>query len=122
MSLKRQRLGKEGENRCVQFLSQEGYRILERNWRCRFGEIDFVARQGQTLAFIEVKTRENLTYGEPQESVNWRKQRKIIAVALCYLRFQKTENQPIRFDVIAVTPEKIEIFPNAFQPESRYSI
>ena len=71
-------VGKAGEEAAVQFLRQHGYRILERNYRCRFGEIDLIARDGPMLAFVEVKTRRSQKYGPPAAAVTFQKQRHLI--------------------------------------------
>ena len=68
-------LGKEGETRAVEFLWKKGYRILERNFRTKRGEIDIIARNRKEIIFVEVKTRKNLDYGFPSESVNDNKQK-----------------------------------------------
>ncbi|BFT73091.1 YraN family protein [Paenibacillus sp. P36] len=99
----RKQLGKLGEDAAEALLISKDYRILERNWRCRTGELDIVAEQAGTLVFIEVRTRRSTgRFGTAKESVDVRKQMKVKETAQFYLhRFQKYENS-IRFDVIAV--------------------
>jgi putative endonuclease len=99
----RKLLGKLGEDAAEAFLSNRDYRILERNWRCRTGELDIIAEQAGTLIFIEVRTRRTTSrFGLAKESVDIRKQLKVKETAQFYLhRFQKYENS-VRFDVIAV--------------------
>lgn len=99
----RKELGKLGEEAAEAYLSNMAYRILERNWRCRTGELDIIAEQAGTLVFIEVRTRRTTgRFGLAKESVDIRKQLKVKETAQFYLhRFQKYEYS-IRFDVIAV--------------------
>lgn len=93
-------LGERGENVAAKFLRNQGYKILERNYRTNIGEIDIIARDGRTLVFVEVKTR---LYDDPtpEEQVNAAKQHQNTKAAKLYLgRFGV--NQPARFDVVAV--------------------
>src|SRR5690606_40402414 len=103
------------------YLQTEGYRILERNYRCRFGEIDLIARDGSVLAFIEVKTRRSRVFGAPALAVTPRKQRHIIKVAQLYLAQKGSEQAVCRFDVVTIELDRdrprIEIIKNAFQPD-----
>ncbi len=96
-------LGKIGERHAVRFLSKAGFAILARNYRTPLGEIDIVAQDGETVAFIEVKTRATRTYGLPQEAVGPRKQRQLIRVAKLFLKAHGEPDVPCRFDVVAVT-------------------
>ncbi|MCX5901577.1 MAG: YraN family protein [Proteobacteria bacterium] len=98
----RKSLGVRGEDMAVDFLEKKGYTILCRNYRCRSGEIDIVARKKKILCFIEVKTRSTRAFGPPQEAVTPRKQYKISRVALDFLQRHRLENWPARFDVVAV--------------------
>jgi putative endonuclease len=96
-------LGKWGEDLAVQHLEAAGYEVLSRNWRCREGEIDVVARAGSVLCFVEVKTRSGLAFGEPAEAVSWQKANRIRKLAGRWL----AEHRPpgwsdLRFDVVAV--------------------
>jgi len=79
--MKNQILGSQGEQAAADFLQQQGYRICARNFRVPVGEIDIIARQGEVLAFVEVKTRHSNRYGTPAQAVNFRKQKKIIQTA-----------------------------------------
>ncbi|NOV03186.1 YraN family protein [Paenibacillus planticolens] len=99
----KKQLGKLGEEAAEAFLSKQGYRIVERNWRCRTGELDIIAEQAGTLVFVEVRSRRSSgRFGLAKESVDLRKQMKVKETAQYYLhRFQKYE-LPVRFDVIAV--------------------
>lgn len=99
----RKQLGKLGEELAEAFLSERAYRIVERNWRCRTGELDIIAEKADKLIFIEVRTRRpSGRFGSAKESVDYRKQLKVKETAQFYLhRFQKYE-QSIQFDVITV--------------------
>jgi putative endonuclease len=112
------KLGERGEKIAVDFLQKQGYRIIKKNYRTRLGEIDLIARDGDTLVFIEVKTRESLEYGNPYESVNNLKKRKIGNVALLYLKGLK-KIPPCRFDVVSISYEdgkpELNLIKDAFE-------
>lgn len=110
----RHRKGVQGEARAELFLREKGYLILERNFRCRFGEIDLIAEDRETLVFIEVKYRRNGMMGLPEEAVTLHKQQKICQCALFYLASHPSSGRSIRFDVIAILGEKITHFEHAF--------
>jgi putative endonuclease len=100
-------IGKWGERRAVKYLEANGFTVLESNFRCRLGEIDIVAREGDALVFTEVKTRADLLFGLPCEAVNERKRKQITRVAEVYLslhpRFARgAETASMRFDVIEI--------------------
>jgi putative endonuclease len=99
----RQRVGRGGEEEAARFLTQKGYRILERNFRAERGEIDLVAIDGNSLVFIEVKTKAKDGFGEPEDWVSPKKQRQIGKVAMAYLQKHGLEDADCRFDVIAIT-------------------
>lgn len=94
-------LGAWGEERAARYLRLHGYRILERNFRCRQGEIDVIARKGSFIVFVEVKLRKNADHGEAREFVTWSKQRRVICAAELWLVKNSCELQP-RFDVIEI--------------------
>jgi putative endonuclease len=98
-------LGSEGEFLAEQFLRKKGYSIVAHNYKTRIGEIDIIARDGETIVFVEVKTRSDDTFCEPYESVNMAKRAKMKKVASLYLQKQKKEF-PARFDVISITCQK----------------
>jgi putative endonuclease len=114
----KQSLGRKGEDTAAKWLENNGYTILIRNYRCKVGEIDIIAKKGNTLVFVEVKTRSSTKYGLPQESVSWRKQNKIRQVALYYLKEYRPREMQYRFDVIAILElggkQRIKIIENAF--------
>ena len=111
-------LGKKGEEIAIHFLKKKGYRILERNYVCKMGEMDIIAREKDTLAFIEVKTRTSTIFGPPQLAVNLTKQMQLSKVALYFLKEKKLEDVKARFDVIAILLrpkwEEIELIKDAF--------
>src|SRR5947207_11700930 len=115
----KQGLGRAGERLAAERLVACGYSILERNFRCRYGEIDIVAEEGQELVFIEVKTRRGARYGLPEEAVTTRKQRTIIQVASYYLDLHESGHRLWRIDVVAVQLsisgrlEEIRVYPHA---------
>ena len=119
MTLERQQLGIVGEELAARELASRGYAILERRYRTRFGEIDIVAEDGETLVFVEVRARATEEFGRAADSVDDRKKRKVTAMAVEYLARHHVTNRPCRFDVVAVddalspSPE-ITVFPNAF--------
>lgn len=96
-------LGTEGENRAIEFLSNNNYKIIEANYRVgKIGEVDIIAKEAEYICFIEVKTRRTSSFGIPSEAVNYRKQQKIRCVAQLYLSKTGNMNKCIRFDVVEV--------------------
>ena len=93
-------LGSEGEARAARHLEADGYAILTRNTRVDRVEIDLVARRGDTLAFVEVKTRRSGAHGAPEEAVDWRKRRRLVRGAAAWLRANGGTARRVRFDVI----------------------
>jgi putative endonuclease len=114
----RQRLGDAGEAAAAQLLTGSGYRIVARNHRCRLGEVDLIAEQGELLVFVEVRTRATAAFGGPEETVNLRKRRRIIAAARDYLARRRGPERGSRFDVVAVVDgpggPRLTHFENAF--------
>lgn len=98
----RKKLGDEGEEKAVQFLREQGYTILERNYRFQYGEIDIVAQEGEELVFVEVKTRESSEYGSPEDALTEIKEERIRTAAEGYYFEHQLENQPCRIDFIGV--------------------
>lgn len=99
----------------MEFLKNQGYEILDRNFRCKFGEIDIVAKEQEYLVFVEVKHRKNYRFGYPQEAVDRRKQHKIRKTS-DYYRMQNRvgDRVPVRYDVIWDMDGTMEIIRNAF--------
>jgi len=117
-------LGPAGEKAAARFLRKAGYRILARNWSCPAGEIDLIARDGDTLVFVEVKTRRSNDAADPEINVTSIKRRQLARAARSYLSMQRVPDPPSRFDVVAVVlPESgramIEHFVDAFRAEGR---
>jgi putative endonuclease len=114
----RQTLGKLGEDLACQELERRGYAILTRRYRRRGGELDIVARDGQTIVFVEVKTREGCEFGAGAESITLFKRRRMTTVALDYLARYKLVERPCRFDVVSIDMDgqqpRIELYQNAF--------
>ena len=116
----RKALGSRGEDLAVKYLKKKGYKVIERNYRCQWGEIDLVARQGDTVIFVEIKARTSSDFGLPQDAVGRFKQEKLIQAARAYMaEHHLQETIPARFDVVAVqlTPSgpDIELIQDAFQ-------
>jgi putative endonuclease len=111
-------LGADGERRAVRFLKKLGYQIVKRNYKCPPGEVDIIARDGETLVFVEVKARSGTGFGLPQEAVDRRKQRRLVNVAFHYIG-RLSEQPPVRFDIVTVMQGRdgsfrVEHFPDAF--------
>jgi putative endonuclease len=94
--------GRHGENIAVQALCAHGYEIVERNWRCKAGEVDIVARHDDEWAFVEVKLRQGNGYGTPEESVTDTKQSRLLRVGAAYLAAHDVEDAAWRIDVVAI--------------------
>lgn len=96
--------GQLGEQAAASYLERQGFRILERNWRCRSGEIDLIAFDDETLVFVEVRSRTNPTrFGTAVEAVDYRKIKQVRDVAAVYLKLNAAYGRQMRFDVVAVT-------------------
>lgn len=112
------RTGKKGEDIAVAYLKKEGYEVLERNYRCLFGEVDIIAKDGDTIVFVEVKSRRSERFGAPQMAVGTEKQKKLSRISLKYLEERRLYPCNARFDVVAVKifPEGggVELIQNAF--------
>jgi len=122
MTNERRKTGNEGEQLALAYLKNNGYKIIEQNYRTRFGEIDIVALDGEIVCFIEVKTRSSVNFGMPVESITNLKKKKMIRTAFSYLRFKKWEEREARFDVVSILLKsgqktEIEIIKNAFEIE-----
>jgi putative endonuclease len=96
-------LGERGEMVAWAYLVNEGYRLLEKNYRCPLGEIDVVAARGGRLAFVEIKTRRHHGLGLPEEAVDAAKQKKLVRLAQYYLKEKNREDARVSFDVLSVT-------------------
>jgi putative endonuclease len=112
-------IGRQGEEIAFSYLQNRKYAVVERNFRCKCGEVDIIARDGKTIVFVEVKTRRATSFGPPQLSVTEFKQRQISKSALTYLALKGLSQANARFDVIAIflqekNPPLIEHIQNAF--------
>jgi len=112
------RVGRAGEASAERFLRKRGYKIVEKNFRTRFGELDIIARDGATLVFVEVKARRGSGFGAPIEAVGYRKQSNLTMAAGLYMEERRLHDMPVRFDVVGILGEgpgaKIELVQNAF--------
>jgi len=111
-------LGRRGEELALRFLNKSGYKIIERNYVCKMGEMDIIAQEKDTLVFVEVKTRTSMDFGPPQLAVNPTKQMQLSKVALNFLKEKRLEDVKARFDVVAIvlkpTGEEVELIKDAF--------
>jgi len=97
--------GQQAEQAAADYLTKSGLQLIERNYRCRSGEIDLILSSGTYLVFVEVRYRKRMDYGGAAASVDRRKQRKLLNTAQHYLQQRQCTNRPCRFDVVAVTPD-----------------
>jgi putative endonuclease len=118
MTMQRQELGKSGENLAVEELERRGYAILDRRYRTRHGEIDIVAKDGETIVFVEVKVRITAERGTAAEAVTSAKQRRLVWMATDYLARKRLTDRPCRFDVVAIDGSgdlrQLTLYPHAF--------
>ena len=97
--------GSEGEEIAVRFLKANGYRILDRNYRTKYGEIDIVAQKKKCIVFVEVKTRLSNEFGSPAEAVDERKLFRIASVANQYIQKERLDDFSFRFEIVSVTKQ-----------------
>jgi putative endonuclease len=115
VEINKRELGAQYEDKAARYLENKGIRILERNFRNRFGEIDIIGFDRNTYLFVEVKYRKDNRFGEPACAVNLKKQRTICKIADYYrVCHHIGDNRACRFDVIAICGEEIEWYENAF--------
>lgn len=107
-------MGGVGEKKAAKHLKKNGYKILEKNYRARFGEIDLIAENKGEIVFIEVKTRSDEEYGFASEAVNAKKQEKYRLAATEYLMRKEKTDSPCRFDVIEIIDGEINHIKDAF--------
>jgi len=119
-------LGKSGEELAVSLLKENGYKIIERNFRTKIGEIDIVAWDKDTISFVEVKLRNSDRFGLPQEAITAFKRRQISKAALIYLKQKNLLDKKARFDVVSIIlskeGSKTDLIKNAFELEAGYVI
>lgn len=112
--------GRHGEELAVDYLKQQGYKILQRNFRTNLGEMDIIAEDKDTICFVEVKARHSPSHGLPFESIPFWKRNRLSRIALMYLKNKGLLNRRARFDVVSVLggpqePPKVELLKNAFE-------
>lgn len=100
-------VGATSEDRAVDHLVRQGLAIVERNYRCKVGELDIVARDRGVLVFVEVRSRRSGEYGSALEAVTWRKRQKVSRVAMHYLAWRRPCFESARFDVVAITGDEL---------------
>lgn len=113
-------LGQIGEDIACKALKKDRYKILEKNYRCRQGEIDLIAEdRGKVLCFVEVKAKSSFDFGLPEEAVTHRKQKKLQAAAFSYIESKGLKSRPMRFDVVSVdlVSNESRIIKNAFEAD-----
>ncbi len=115
MAYNKRQVGTEKEKLAGAYLEKNGYEIIEYNFRCRQGEIDIIAKEGEYLVFCEVKYRSSIKNGTPFEAVDYKKQRVISRCALFYIAKHRINDVPCRFDVVSVTDKEIQVLKNAFE-------
>ncbi|MEE1078671.1 MAG: YraN family protein [Agathobacter sp.] len=114
--MNKREVGSKYENIAVSYLQEQGYTILEQNYRNRIGEIDIIAKDKEYLCFIEVKYRKDNGCGTPMAAVNYPKQKNISKVSMYYMmKNGLSEWTPCRYDVVAIEGEKIALYKNAFE-------
>lgn len=118
MTKERLKLGQLGEQLALKTLKRLGYKDIVRNYRCRLGEVDLVAKDGDTLVFVEIKTRRGRSVGIAKEAVDSRKQRQLSRVALSFMKAHDCADAKARFDVVAINLDgerpQVEVIRNAF--------
>ncbi len=118
----RKKLGDRGEKIAAKFLRKQGYRIIEKNYHSRLGEIDIVAKENESIVFVEVKTRCSTDFGLPEEALSYDKRRRLSKLALGYLAHRRIKDTNCRFDVVSILMDTnkvrkvkhIELIKNAF--------
>jgi putative endonuclease len=113
--------GQQAEDLACRYLRERGYQIVDRNWRSAFGELDIVARDGGTLAIVEVKARSGSTFGGAEAALAPYKRERIVTASRAYLARCEAD-LPVRFDVVAVYGDQIVLYQDAFRPEGECSL
>ncbi len=125
MTFTRINSGKKGEGLAVSYLKKQDYKIIEKNYKTKSGEIDIIANYKGCICFIEVRARNNQAFGLPEETILKKKQLAISKAALAYIKRYKLEDESCRFDVVSIkgvdSPEpEIKLIKNAFDLDSRW--
>jgi putative endonuclease len=113
-------IGASGEDRAADALYRRGYRIVERNYRCKVGELDIIARDGPALVFVEVRSRRTGEHGSALDAVGWRKQHKVSRTAAFYIAARRPRFETARFDVVAITGDDIVVVQDAWRLGDRF--
>ncbi len=116
---KRKKLGNRGEKIAAKFLRKQSYQIIEKNYHSRLGEIDIVAKEDESIVFVEVKTRCSTYFGLPEEALSYDKRRRLSKLALGYLAHRRIKDTNCRFDVVSILMDNnrvnhIKLIKNAF--------
>lgn len=118
-------IGKSGEEAAVNFLKEQGYKILMRNYKTKLGEIDVIGRDRGTICFIEVKTRSSDAFGTGLDAVSKLKQRQLSKAALSFLKYHSLLNKKARFDVVSLlfsgSAPKLNLIKNAFELDNSFT-
>ena len=109
-------VGRWGEDVAAKYLSNHKYKIVDRNFTCHYGEIDLIVWDGESVIFVEVKSRKDDGFGLPREAVNWHKQQKIVKCANYWLYKNRQTGVPVRFDVVEILGDKVTHIIDAFRP------
>lgn len=102
----RKTLGRRGEELAALFLMHRGFRLVQKNWRCRSGEIDLIMERDGVIHFVEVKTRAGTQFGYPEEAITWAKQRHLARSVETWLRARGSEDQPYQVDALLILFER----------------
>ena len=126
MSREKLEFAKDAEERAARFLESKGYKILKRNYKTKFSEIDIIAEDEGVICFVEVKARHSNLFGEPADAVCAAKQRQISKAAICYLKENNFLERLARFDVVSLLYVKdlpgIDLIKDAFELNSNFTI
>ena len=120
MGNKRLQLGRDGEKIAVEYLRKQKYKIICENYCSKLGQIDIIARDKDTIVFVEVKYRTSDWFGFPQESIVKKKQNQIAKSALCYIKKKKIAHNNLRFDVVSICGNTVNLIKNAFLLDEKY--
>lgn len=112
--MNKREIGTEGEKRAVKYLTEQGLVIIDTNYTCKLGEVDIIAKDNDTVVFIEVKYRKDIKMGRPYESVNHYKKMKIIKSAMWFAQKKGIYEKPMRFDIIEIVDQELHWIKNAF--------
>jgi putative endonuclease len=112
--LNKRAIGSEAEEWAVKVLKKEGYKVVERNYRSPFGELDIIAEEGGFLVFVEVKRRDTESFGNPLDAITATKKRHMIKSALFYIKSHPHADKRVRFDVVGIGIHGVKLVRNAF--------